>query len=190
VNQDDRTLIARCLAGSQRAWDALVERYGRLVYSVPRRYGLADADAEDVFQAAFIALYRNLASLREHERLASWLITTAHRETWRVGKRNPKYAELDEHFPDVSAPSDELASSWEEQHLVRRGLAELGPPCAPLLEALFLEPGDANYERIAERLGMRVGSIGPTRARCLGKLERILRRMGLGRGVSAGDPDS
>lgn len=175
----DATLIERCLAGDSRSWNELVERYGRLVYSVPRRYGLSDSDSEDVFQHVFISLYRALEQVRDTNRLSSWLITTAHRETWRIGKKSSRYPYLDEQIHDVSAPEEEDAETWERQDAVRTALVELGGTCEALLRALFMEKDDPSYEAIAERLGMKIGSIGPTRARCFSKLEAILVRYGI-----------
>lgn len=177
--RDDSALIQACLAGNHSAWNELVERYGRLVYSVPRRYGLSPTDADDVFQSVWTLLFRRLGALRDHSRLSSWLITTAHRESWRIGKASASNPNLDEHIADVGSPPEDLAELWEQQHLVRRSLAELGGRCAELLSALFMDSTEPSYDQIAAKLGIPVGSIGPTRARCFQKLEAILRRNGL-----------
>ena len=171
--------IASCLRGDEKAWNDLVDQYGRLVYSIARQYRLADADADDVFQSVFLILLRKLPSLREADRLSAWLITIAHRECWRIGKRTGIPTDLDDRIADVHAPSDEQISTWEEQHLVRLGLERLGGRCETLLTALFMADGSPSYELIAEQLGMKAGSIGPTRARCFRKLEQILLDLGL-----------
>ena len=176
---DDTELVQACLAGRQDAWNTLVERYSRLVYSIPRRYGLSEADAEDVAQTVFLTLYNHLSNLRDQRRLCSWLITTAHRETWRTGRKRGRYPSLDEQIQDVAAPDDDRIEAWERQHLLHEGLRILGGSCEKLLRVLFLEKEELSYEQIAERLGMRVGSIGPTRARCFRKLAGILRKLGL-----------
>ncbi len=172
-------LIQQCLSGSQAAWDELVERFGRLVYSIPRRYGLSSADADDVFQSVFAHLFRNLESLRDAGRVSSWLITTAHRECWRVGKGAGRYTHLDSVMHDVSEPSAHDAERWEQQHLVREGLRELGGRCEELLVALFLDPAEPDYEAVSAKLNIPIGSIGPTRARCFEKLQKILQKKGL-----------
>jgi RNA polymerase sigma factor (sigma-70 family) len=182
VHQSDPALIQACLKGDKAAWDKLVEQYGRLVYSIPRRYGLTPEDSDDVFQGVFLSAYRSLAKLKDQTRLSSWLITAAHRECWRVGKRREKYPHLDDSIADVAAPDDDQAEQWERQHVVRQGLAILGGKCQPLLEAIFLDSSDPSYEDIAKRLGMKVGSIGPTRARCFEKLQRVLADLGFGEG--------
>lgn len=178
--RSDPALIAACLDGRKEAWDSLVERYGRLVYSIPRRYGLSEADADDVFQNVFLTLYRSLPKLRDQTRLSAWLITTAHRECWRIGKRRDDYPDLDQVMEDVSEPSRDRLIEWERQHLVQEGLKLLGGLCEQLLRALFMDTANPSYEVIAKRLGIRVGSIGPTRARCFQKLERVLARLGIG----------
>lgn len=175
---DDTALIGACLEGAPHAWKALVDRYSRLVYSIPRRYRLSEADAEDVFQGVFLNLYRSLANLKDQSKLSSWLITAAHRESWRVGRKSGRHPQLDELIPDVSAPSDEQLEQWERQHALHQALKELGGRCEELLRALFFDPASPNYEAIAKRLSISLGSIGPTRARCCEKLERILRRSG------------
>jgi RNA polymerase sigma factor (sigma-70 family) len=177
--RSDPKLVGRCLDGDQSAWNEIVERYGRLVYSVARRYGLDDADADDVFQGVFAALFQHLDRLRDQTRLSSWLITTTHRTCWRIGRRPGGPEDLDQRIVDVSAPSDENAAQWEQQQLVREGLARLGGQCEALLTALFLEPGTPDYDAVAARLEMPRGSIGPTRARCFKKLERILVELGI-----------
>jgi RNA polymerase sigma factor (sigma-70 family) len=174
VHEPASKLIAACLRGEQRAWNELVDQYGRLVYSIPRRYRLSDSDADDVFQAVFLNLYRNLDHLRDGERLSAWLITTTHRECWRVGKASSRYVELDAMIPDVGSPSDEQIADWEQQHLIRQALADIGGRCEALLKALFLDRLEPSYEEIAARIGIPIGSIGPTRARCLEKLARRL----------------
>lgn len=178
MSTPDAKLIQRCRSGDQNAWGEMVDRYGRLVYSIPRRYGLSESDSDDVFAAVWAAVFRTLGQLRDESRLSSWLITMAHRETWRVSRRKPRNAEFDEQFADLSSPSEDQVDTWEQQHLVRRGLDELGGRCKDLLTALFLEPSGPDYGAIASRLDMPVGSIGPTRARCFKKLEKILVRLG------------
>lgn len=177
--QDDPKLIQACLAGKQNAWDELVERYGRLIYSIPRKYGFSDADADDVYSSVFTILFRKLNTVRDHTRLAAWIIRTTHRECYRIGKKANRYTELDHLIEDVSEPAPEQLVQWEHQQLVRQGLIQLGGRCQELLTAMFLEPANPNYEAIANRLGMKVGSVGPTRARCFEKLEKILIAIGL-----------
>lgn len=176
--RSDPQLIEACLAGHQQAWNEVIDRYGRLVYSIPRRYGLSEADADDVSQSVFTILYRKLDSLQDKTRLSAWLITTTHRECWRIGKKGDNAATLNEQITSVGNPSDSQLETWEQQQLIREAMQRLGGSCRDLLTALFLDPSEPSYEQIAERLNIKVGSIGPTRARCFKKLERLLVEMG------------
>jgi RNA polymerase sigma factor (sigma-70 family) len=178
VHRSDPELVKACQRGDQKAWRELVDRYGRLVYSIPRRYGLTESDSEDVVQAVFTALFRRLGNLRDLTRLSAWLITTAHRQCWHVGRRNDAQPELEERIVDVGSPGEDQIETWERQHLVRLALEQLGGPCKELLTALFLEPSQSDYQAVAERLGMKLGSIGPTRTRCFRKLQKILLDLG------------
>ena len=188
MERSDSDLIRACLDGRQPAWDRLVDRYARLVRSVAVRYGFGAADADDVTQSVFIVVYRRLETLADHERLSAWLITIAHRECWRHGRRRDMPREFDERFADVNAPADADVLAWERQDLVQRGLTRLGGRCQRLLTVLFLQPGRPDYPAVAEQLEMKVGSIGPTRARCFRKLERILLDLGFVAGEDAPDP--
>lgn len=178
--------MRRCLAGEPGAWDQFVERFARLVYSVPRRYGLSSADAEDVMQTVFVAAFRSLAKIDDARKLSAWLMTSAHRESWRVGRRRGTIASTGtsagtnpttgraEAIVDVDAPPEEAIERWELQDRVNRALAEIDGRCQDLLRSLYFRRADSNYAAVANELEMPIGSIGPTRARCLRKLEKVL----------------
>jgi RNA polymerase sigma factor (sigma-70 family) len=168
----DPALIQDCINGDERAWNELVARYGRLVYSIALRCGLSASDADDVFQNVWSIVLHQLPSLRDQTRLSSWLITTARRESWRL--RRQTVTGLDDAFEDTSILPDEEVLRWEREHQVRGAIRTLDDRCQVLLSALFLDTDEFSYEAIAERLGMPVGSIGPTRARCFKKLEAAL----------------
>jgi len=182
----DADLVQACLDGDAAAWDEVLHRFGRLIYSIPRRYGFADADADDVFQVVLTILFRKLDTIRDRDRLSAWLIRTTHRECYRIGKQSGRYAGLDKDIEDVNEPTGEDAELWERRYLVRQGLRRLGGRCEQLLTALFITPGQPNYDTIAQQLDMKVGSIGPTRARCFEKLEKILVELGLAAGDQLG----
>lgn len=178
AEQDDAALCEACQRGDARAWEALVQRYSALAYSVPRRYRLPSSDCDDVHQATFMALVTALGRGERIERVGPWLATVAHRESWRVGRaRNRALAMAD--FDSVAEPTADTLRDVTEEQAVREGLERLGTPCRELLTALFSTPGEPHYPTIAASLGMPVGSVGPTRARCLGKLEKFLRERGI-----------
>lgn len=178
MHESDPKLIAACQNGSQKAWDELVDRYGRLVYSIPRRYGYGDQDCDEIFQRVFLILFRKLDTLNDQARLSAWLITTTQRECWRLKRREPDHGTLPASAESHEISAEDRAELWEQQHLVREALQRLGGRCEQLLTALFLQSSEASYETIAKKLGMKVGSIGPTRARCFEKMQKILLEMG------------
>jgi len=188
----DGTLLERCRAGDTRAWDALVMRHRRLVWSVILKHRLRDETREDVFQQVFSALVEHLDSVREEAALASWLATTTRRLCWQSSARDrrteARESALERPDGTRSDPAEERDdqagfAALLERQLVREGLERLGGKCRELLEALFGSNEEPNYALISERLGIRVGSIGPTRARCLEKLASILGGLGLGDGT-------
>jgi len=177
--RSDPALVEACLRGDRAAWDELVHRYSRLVWSIPRKYGLDGNDSEDVHQSTFASLIHHLGDLRDRERLSSWIITTATRECWRLRKRQSQRGTVSiDSAQEVPLPETDRAD--EQRQLVREGFERLNERCRSLLQVLFASDGEPHYPTVAEQLGMPVGSIGPTRARCLAKLEAILRGMGVG----------
>lgn len=184
LNQlEDSDLVAVCLEGSQAAWETLVVRYQRLIYSIPVKARLSQDDAADIFQAVCMKLYQKLSTLRDHQKLSSWLITTTTRECWRVSNRNrrePSFGasegEADEmnEIPDARPAPGAEREALEQQHAVRRGIESLSERCRDLLTMLFYEKDELSYAEIARRMGMPLPSVGPTRARCLEKLKKTL----------------
>jgi len=166
----DSNLLRRCRVGDAEAWSILVERYERLVFSVALRNGVSWEDAGDVTQTTFIALLDAIDTLREDERLGSWLMTVARRQAWRIRRREEVVAgPLDRPFASADA-----IENWERLEWLHAGLQRLGGPCQELLTALYLDSETPSYAVIAPRLNRAVGSIGPLRARCLARLRAIL----------------
>jgi RNA polymerase sigma factor (sigma-70 family) len=166
----DSELLQRCRKGDAEAWEILVGRYERLVFSVALRNGVSWEDAADVTQTTFIALLDAIDLLREDQRLGSWLMTVARRQAWRSRRRGERMTgPLDR----SSAPADAI-EDWERLVWLHAGLEQLGDPCRELLTALYLDVDSPSYAAIAPRLNRAVGSIGPLRARCLARLRAIL----------------
>jgi RNA polymerase sigma factor (sigma-70 family) len=176
----DAELVQACISGHQIAWDEMVERYGRLVFSISRRQGMGEADAEDVYQQVFATVHRKLDTLRDASRLSAWLITTTLRECRQMRRRLSRCEPLGDYAGNEGPPPEEIAV-LERQQLVRQALRRLGGSGERLLTALFSGRGRPNYQQIARDLGIPTGSIGPTRARCFRKLEKILVEMGVDR---------
>lgn len=183
TKHDDRQLIAACRDGTAGAWDALVARYERLVYTVPLRYGLTQAEADDVFQSVWLALLRHLPTLKQPDRVSAWLVTTARRESWdrRRGSEHERTYAVDpgdmpeDRWLEVAEP-EEIVSRHERHRHVRVALQQLQERCRRLLHFLYNDPDEPSYADVAARLDIPVGSIGPTRARCLKKLRRLLEK--------------
>jgi RNA polymerase sigma factor (sigma-70 family) len=185
LNQsEDRELIAECLEGDHTAWEVLIRRYQRLIYSIPIRARLSQEDAADIFQAVCLKLYEKLDSIRDSERISSWLITTTSRECWRIAARNrregvPPVSDDDNNsrlmeIPATGLLADEEREALEQQQQVRQSVESLPDRCRELLRMLFYEKDELSYVDIAHRMKMPVPSIGPTRARCLEKLKKLL----------------
>ena len=179
----DPELIEACLKGSSQAWEALLVRYQRLIYSIPLRYGLPEHDANDIFQNVSLLLWENLGRVRDRSRLGAWLVITTRRECWRMirqRKQNavlPEEKALDENLLAGPHSEDEFLA-LERQAQVRAAIEQLEQPCRELLTLLFYVNPRPAYSEISQSLTVPEGSIGPTRARCLEKLMKILEDMG------------
>ena len=176
--------MERCLAGDTRAWAALVRRHERLVYAVGRSYRLSDEDLADVFQEVFSALVRGLPRLREPRTLVRWLSSTTQRIARAIALRRRREAalaapiEVAEPALEADQPSaGEELEKLEEQALVRLALGTLQERCRNLLGALYFEDPTPSYETISRRLGLPIGSLGPTRARCFDRLRSAYERL-------------
>jgi RNA polymerase sigma factor (sigma-70 family) len=170
-------LVTRARNGDKQAWDALVERYAPLIWSICRRYRVADADADDVGQGVWLQLVDQLDKIRDPAALPGWLATTTRRECVRVlraarGPHAARYALDAETIPDGQAQMAEQQVLMAERHAaLREAFAHL-PPCDQQLIALLIQDPPVLYAEISARLCIPVGSIGPTRGRCLDKLRR------------------
>ena len=176
-NPSDRDLIRACRKGRVEAWQELLDKYERIVFSVPRKYGLSVDDSADVTQLTFTILVENMDKLPEDSRLGGWLTTVARRHTWRLLERNrrqgaDKYGTLEGSI--VTPAGAGTVESWELAEWLNQGLSKLGELCRNLLFALYLNPEQPSYAQVATRLNMAVGSVGPTRIRCLERLRRAM----------------
>jgi RNA polymerase sigma factor (sigma-70 family) len=188
MTPSDTSLVLACREGDSEAWSTLVQRYQRLIYTVPRRAGLSEDLAADVFQRVFLKLVEQINKIEQPDRISAWLVTTARRESLAILRRersrsNQISSESEEEDPlaTVSAASplpDELLEQLEDQQLVRQALAQLDERCRTLLELLFYSDKPLSYAQIATALQVPDGSVGPTRARCLQRLRKMLEAAG------------
>jgi RNA polymerase sigma factor (sigma-70 family) len=168
-------LVGRASDGDQAAWNEIVDRFAPLVWSICRRFRLSDMDAHDVGQNVWLRLVEYLPSLREPAALPGWLATTTRRECLRV-QRLTWQNEKQLGQPDVDVPADEETTRvdrWLIEHerdsALRTAFAQLGERCRQLLAMLMRDPPEP-YAKISADLSIPVGSIGPSRARCLQQL--------------------
>ena len=173
----DARLVARCTAGEARAWEALVRRHERLVYAIGRSFRLNDEDLADVFQDVFAALLKGMPRLREGRALVRWLASTTERIARTVALRRRREAARTDHedgaidrLEDEREPIGSEVEHAEREHQVRLALGAVSERCKRLLEALYYEDPTPSYGDLSQRLGMPVGSLGPTRARCIERL--------------------
>jgi RNA polymerase sigma factor (sigma-70 family) len=178
VGLDIAALVRRATEGDWWAWERLIEQYGRLIWATTRDFKLAESDAADVVQATWLRLLENIHRLEYPERVGSWLAATARHECLRsLTARKKIVLTLDDapldgvalHEPEI----DERLLAEERAETVREALARLPWRWQRLLELLMADP-PASYAEISDQLGLPVGSIGPTRGRCLERLRVML----------------
>ena len=155
------SLVQAAANGDDHAWSALVDQFSGLIWSIAGAYGLARADVDDVAQVTWLRLVEHLDDLRDPARVGAWLVTTTRRECVRT--------------LESDSPSPESAVLQSEREvMVWRAFRQLGSDCQELLRVLILAQPALSYEEIAAAFGRPIGSIGPSRARCLQQLRRKL----------------
>ena len=184
MDDSDLQLVLACRRGDQLAWEKLIRRYQRLIYAIPLRAGLDEDQAAEIFQDVFTTFFQKLNDIEEPEKLQAWLVTTARRKTWRTIARSQTRTREDTEAAtgaaavrDETPLPDEQLLILEEQHRIRTAVSMLDERCQKLVQMLFYDAQPSSYADIAAALGIPEGSIGPTRARCLGKLLRILKKL-------------
>ena len=188
ARRDELTaLVHRAAAGDERAWTLLVGRFDATVRGLARRYGLCDADRDEVAQRTWMALLRHIDRLGTHPALAGWLVTTARHECLRVLRATRREQPVDEpeHVgePDGMGVDDQLLET-ERRDALHRALGGVPDRERRLMELLMQEP-PLSYDEISAALGIPKGSIGPTRGRCIARLRGDQHLAGVVRGTFA-----
>jgi RNA polymerase sigma factor (sigma-70 family) len=176
--EETATLLEAARQGDQVAWNALVERFNGLVWSIARGYRLDVADAHDAVQMTWLRLVENLNRISDPERLAAWLATTARRECLQLLRkaRRDRPAALESTMTDIPDPADPVDAAMllaERDRALWRALSSIGERCQQLLRVLMAYPAPT-YKEVAAALDMPIGTIGPTRQRCLAQLREVV----------------
>jgi RNA polymerase sigma factor (sigma-70 family) len=171
ANRPIAEVVAAAAAGEERAWDELVRRYNRMIAGVAHTWGCNAADVPDVQQAVWARLFENIGRLRQPEAIAGWLAVVTRRECSRLCGNRPQTLQIDETEPLPAGDDEPLVTVLhaERRAAVRRAVATLPARRRTLLETMLDHP-DEEYDQLAIRLAMPVGSIGPTRRRSLNDL--------------------
>jgi RNA polymerase sigma factor (sigma-70 family) len=166
-----------------RAWEALILRYRRLVYSIPLAgFRFQTADADEIFQAVCLKLLQHFPEVKDEDRLGAWLRQVTTHECIHLLRR--KQSESSAEQPNQNAPDpteniEMIRVEAERRQAIRDAIQDLRAPCPRLLELLFLHQTGLPYDEIARQLGMKgESSVGPNRARCLDELRKLLRKRG------------
>jgi RNA polymerase sigma factor (sigma-70 family) len=178
--EETGALVRQAAAGDQQAWDELVRGHAGLVWTVARLHGLSSSDAADVSQVTWLRLVEHIGGLREPERLSAWLATTARREASRVARAAALQVPMEEPpegrpgAGQDDTPADSQVLLAERDALLWEAFGTLTPRCRELLGLLLVADDELSYAEVSQVLDMPVGSIGPTRARCLDCLRRTV----------------
>jgi RNA polymerase sigma factor (sigma-70 family) len=172
----DAELVQTCLQGDRMAWEALILRYSRMIYSIASEHRLPDWARADIFQTVCVKLLQGLTSLKDEKKVYSWLITTTTRECRAVAAQLQQDSQTGqtEEPPDPAGTAEEIALAAERRRELRDMVEKLPKRCNALIRMLYFDGDQPGYEEIAECLGLAVGSIGAQRTRCLDRLRSML----------------
>jgi len=172
----DERLVQQCLRGNQEAWSALIDKYRKLIYSIPVKWQLPREDANDIFQSVCIDLYAELSRLREPRALPKWLIQTTVHKCARCRQQQSRTSdqEISEDLALTTVTAATLIEEVEREQMLRDAIVAVGGRCAEMIHMLFFASPALAYEQIARKLGLATGSIGFIRGRCLDRLKKQL----------------
>jgi RNA polymerase sigma factor (sigma-70 family) len=172
--------VAAAAEGDPGAWRSLVDQFSGLVWATARGHRLSDADAADVVQTTWLKLVEHLGRLDDPDRVGAWLVTTARRECLRVIGSAARTTPSDDfdHLSDGRPSASALLETEERSSALHRALQAISGSCRTLLRVLAADPAPS-YEEISAALDMAIGSIGPTRRRCMDRLRKELELLGI-----------
>jgi RNA polymerase sigma factor (sigma-70 family) len=178
----DARLVKECLEGNAEAWSALIDKYKRLIFSIPIKYGFSSDEASDIFQAVCLEMLSELPKLRKPEAFPKWIMqVTSHKCFRRRKEQRRMVTDEDTVNKERTAPAgvEAILREAEEEQQLRQVISELPPRCRQLIQMLFYEEPCRPYRDIATALGIATGSIGFIRQRCLERLRKRLMEVGL-----------
>jgi len=183
AGRQDAELVEQCLRGSEQAWSTLIEKYKKLIYSIPVKYGFTREDAADIFQSVSLELISELSRLRVPGALRGWLITVTARKSLRWKRQQQRRGEEELSGTEASPAREEVVppavlQELEEEQMVRDAVARLPERCRQMIQLLFYESPPRPYPEVARSLGLATGSVGFIRGRCLQRLQQILEELG------------
>ena len=173
---DVTAMVRRAAAGDLTAWERLVEQYARLIWSITGEFKLMESDAADVAQTTWLRLLEHINRIQQPDRVGSWLASTARHECLRCVAARKRIVLSQDELVDTAASVpevDERLLADERAQTVRDAMSHLPRRSQRLLELLMADP-PTSYTEISDELGIPVGSIGPTRGRCLARLRVLL----------------
>jgi RNA polymerase sigma factor (sigma-70 family) len=180
--RSDTELVSACLSGDEEAWGELIDRYSRLIYSIPLRQGLTREEAADVYQAVCLDLVAELPKLRDPQALPAWLIRTTSRKVGKWRRRSERYVaddgDIAESAQDQDALPDSVIEHYQRTQALRDGIEALPDRCRSMVRMLFFETPARPYKEVAQALGVATGSIGFLRMKCLDQLRSVIERFG------------
>jgi RNA polymerase sigma factor (sigma-70 family) len=179
--EDVHDLVVRAAAGDSAAWSDLVARFGGMIWSIARSVGLNESDAADVSQTTWLRFSEHLDRLHDSSRAGAWLATTARREAIRVSRLGTRQLLVDpwnwlDQPTENEADLDSALLARERDILIQHAVGLLSERCRRLLMAAVADTS-MSYEELSASLGMPIGSIGPTRGRCLKHLGRLVEEL-------------
>jgi RNA polymerase sigma factor (sigma-70 family) len=180
---DDR-LVRDCLDGREAAWAALLEKYKKLIFSIPVKYGLSADEATDVFQETCMVLLSELPRLRDPRALPKWLMQVTSHKCLQFKRQHERTDAMDatagaqSEVADTARGSEQLMLEVERAQALRDAMSTLSPRCLRLIQLLFFESPPRPYQEIARTFNLARGSIGFIRGRCLERLRAKLQRNG------------
>ncbi|MEZ4647874.1 MAG: sigma-70 family RNA polymerase sigma factor [Candidatus Eisenbacteria bacterium] len=172
--------IARLARGDEGEWARFVRTQGRIINAAGHKVGLTADERDDLVQNTCVVCYHSIDSLRDPSRLGAWVYRIAYRQALEIVRKRPPNAPSEDRegrsildlMPSGDLSEQAVLERNEQSEQLLQAVSEIGDRCRTLLELLYLEVEVPPYEEVSQRLSMPIGSIGPTRARCLDRLRR------------------